>query len=251
MNESRHRPVPARNAGGGATDSRQGALAAGARAGPDGPPGGSSAEADGARRLGRGGNGLPGSPAQAGGGAPLPALVRATDRLTGALGRFVSWFVLAMALIGAYNALVRYLGRFTGTSLSSNLYLELQWYLFSLVFLLGAGYALKENAHVRVDVLYGRLGKRARAWIDTAGAAFMLLPFCVFLLWVSWPSVHNSWTIREVSPDPGGLPRYPLKAVILVCFALLAVQGVAQLAKDGRTLLTKEREDEGDGAGGL
>jgi len=180
-------------------------------------------------------------------GRPLPRLVRATDRLTNALGRFVSWFVLAMALIGAYNALVRYLGRFTGASLSSNLYLELQWYLFSLVFLLGAGYALKENAHVRVDVLYGRLGRRARAWIDTVGAAFMLLPFCVFLLWVSWPSVRNSWTIREVSPDPGGLPRYPLKAVIVVCFALLAIQGLAQLAKDGRALLEKGREDESGG----
>lgn len=174
------------------------------------------------------------------------------DGLTRALGRFVSWFVLIMVLIGAYNALVRYLGRFTGTNLSSNLYLELQWYLFSLIFLLGAGYALKENAHVRVDVLYGRLGKRARAWIDTVGALVMLLPFCVFMLWVSWPSVHNSWSIREVSPDPGGLPRYPLKAVILVCFVLLLAQALAQLAKDLRVLRAERQggdapDDGGDG----
>lgn len=174
------------------------------------------------------------------------------DGLTRALGRFVSWFVLIMVLIGAYNALVRYLGRFTGTNLSSNLYLELQWYLFSLIFLLGAGYALKENAHVRVDVLYGRLGRRARAWIDTVGSLVMLLPFCVFMLWVSWPSVHNSWSIREVSPDPGGLPRYPLKAVILVCFVLLLAQALAQLAKDLR-VLRAERQGDGapdDGGGG-
>ena len=168
--------------------------------------------------------------------APGGAFVRATDRLTDALGRFVSWLVLAMVLVGAYNALVRYLGRFTGVGLSSNLYLELQWYLFSLIFLLGAGYALKENAHVRVDVVHGRLGKRAKAWIDAAGATLMSLPFCVFLLWVSWPSVKNSWEIREGSPDPSGLPRYPLKTVILACFVLLALQGLAQLAKDVRTL---------------
>lgn len=174
--------------------------------------------------------------------------MRAVDRLTGVLGRFVSWFVLAMVAIGAYNALVRYLGRFTGTSLSSNLYLELQWYLFSLIFLLGAGYALKENAHVRVDVLYGRVGRRTRAWIDAAGAVLMLLPFCAFMLWVSWPSVHNSWTIREVSPDPGGLPRYPLKAVILVCFVLLLAQGLAQLAKDAGALRSERSANPGDGA---
>lgn len=160
------------------------------------------------------------------------AFVRGVDAFTRVLGRFVSWFVLAMVLIGAYNALVRYLGRFTGANLSSNLYLELQWYLFSLIFLLAAGYALKENAHVRVDVVYGRLRRRARSWIDTVGAVLMLLPFCVFMLWVSWPSVHNSWSIKEVSPDPGGLPRYPLKAVILVCFVLLLAQALAQLAKD-------------------
>lgn len=189
----------------------------------------------------------PDHPASAASPAEPNVIVRAVDRLTGALGAVVSWLVLAMALIGAYNALVRYLGRFTGASLSSNLYLELQWYLFSLIFLLGAGYALKENAHVRVDVLYGRLGKRARAWIDLTGTALMLLPFCGFLLWVSWPSVHNSWTIREASPDPGGLPRYPLKAVIIVCFALLTAQGLVQLAKDGRRALKRLPANGGGG----
>lgn len=205
----------------------------------------SARRAAGAERAGPG-EGHPQAPAGTGARqAPGRAFARAVDRLTGAVGRFVSWFVLAMVLIGAYNALARYLGRFTGTNLSSNLYLELQWYLFSLIFLLGAGYALKENAHVRVDVLYGRLGRRARAWIDAAGAAVMLLPFCAFLLWVSWPSVSNSWEIREVSPDPGGLPRYPLKAFIIVCFVLLTAQGLAQLAKDASQLLRR-----GAGAGG-
>ena len=165
-------------------------------------------------------------------GASLAAaFVRVVDRANARLGRVVSWLVFAMVLLGAYNAAARYLGRFIGVNLSSNLYLELQWYLFSLVFLLGGAYALRENAHVRVDVLYGRLGRRARAMIDSIGVLLLLAPFCIFVLWVSWPSVRNSWVVREGSPDPGGLPRYPLKAVILVAFALLLVQALSELLK--------------------
>lgn len=158
--------------------------------------------------------------------------VRTVDRFTDVLGRFISWLALVMVLIGAYNAVARYLGRYIGVNLSSNVYLELQWYLFSLLFLLGTGYALKEDAHVRVDVLYGRVGPRARAWINVVGSLLLLLPFSIFVLYVSWPSVRNSWAIREVSPDPGGLARYPLKAVILVCFVLLLLQAASQLIKD-------------------
>ena len=168
---------------------------------------------------------------------------RAVDRFTGRLGRFVSWLTLAMVLIGAYNAVARYLGRFIHVNLSSNLYLELQWYLFSLIFLLGAGFALRENAHVRVDVLYGRLRRKARARIDVIGSALMLIPFCIFVLWVSWPSIHNSWLVREGSPDPGGLPRYPLKAVIIVAFVLLLAQGISQLLKDVSVLRGRDPED--------
>ena len=168
---------------------------------------------------------------------------RTVDRLTDRLGRFVSWLTLAMVLIGAYNAIARYLGRFIHVNLSSNLYLELQWYLFSLIFLLGAGFALKENAHVRVDVLYGRLRRRARARIDVIGSALMLVPFCVFVLLVSWPSIRNSWAVREVSPDPGGLPRYPLKAVIIVAFLLLLAQGVSQLLKDVSVLRGRDPDN--------
>jgi TRAP-type mannitol/chloroaromatic compound transport system permease small subunit len=90
---------------------------------------------------------------------------------------------------------------------------------------------LKEDAHVRVDVLYGRLTERGRAWIDFVGGLVLLLPFCGFVLWASVPSVRNSWVAREVSPDPGGLPRYPLKAVILVCFLLLLLQGISELIR--------------------
>lgn len=166
----------------------------------------------------------------------LPAMVRAVDAVSEWTGRAVRWLVAVMVVVGAFNAVARYLGRWTGTSLSSNVYIELQWYLFSLVFLLGASYALKHDAHVRVDVLYGRLSPRGRAWIDLLGTVLFLLPFSVFMLAASWPSVAASWRVRELSPDPGGLPRYPIKAVILVAFVLLIAQGVAEAAKRVRVL---------------
>lgn len=155
----------------------------------------------------------------------------AIDRFSEATGRVVYWLTLVMVLVAAFNAGVRYLDRFTGAGLSTNTYLEMQWYLFSLVFLLGAAYGLKKDAHVRVDVLYGRLSGRGKAWVDLLGTVLFLLPFCVLALWVSLPYVAASWSIREGSPDPGGLPRYPIKAVILVGFALLMLQGVAELIK--------------------
>ncbi len=156
---------------------------------------------------------------------------RAIDRLNEHVGNASGWMVLLMVLIGAYNAVVRYLGRYIGGNLSSNAYIEAQWYLFSLVFLLGAAYALRRGAHVRVDLLYGRLGERGRAWVDLVGTLVLLLPFAVFTLWVSWPAVRNSWAVREVSPDPGGLARYPIKAVILAAFVLLILQGISEVIK--------------------
>lgn len=168
---------------------------------------------------------------------------RIVDRITGAMGRVISWMVMLMVVVSAFNAIARYVGKWIGINLSSNLYLELQWYLFSLIFLLGAAYALKENAHVRVDVIYGRLRARSRALINVIGSVLMLIPFCLFVLWVSWPSIRNSWVIREGSPDPSGLPRYPIKAMIIVAFVLLLAQGVAELIKAVRVLRAGEHED--------
>lgn len=156
---------------------------------------------------------------------------RRIDRLTSAVGRSASWLVLAMVLLGAFNSVGRYLGRFLGANLSSNAYIELQWYMFSLIFLLAAAHALKEGSHVRVDVLSSRLGPRGRAWIDLVGTLLFLLPFCLFALWVCWPSVASSWRVWEGSPDPGGLPRYPIKTMILVCFGLLFLQGTSEAVK--------------------
>lgn len=153
------------------------------------------------------------------------------DRLGDATGRLVSWLLALMILVAVYNVAARYVGRFAGTNLSSNAYIELQWYLFSMVFLLGAAYALKRDDHVRVDVLFGRLPPRARAWIDLLGTVLLLIPFSTLMLWASWPAVRASWAVRELSPDPGGLPRYPIKTLLLVSFVLLILQGIAELLK--------------------
>ena len=154
-------------------------------------------------------------------------LANAIDRLSEGAGTLIRWLVLVMVLLGAFNAVARYFGRSIGVQLSSNAFIEAQWYLFSLIFLLGAGYTLKRNGHVRVDVMYEKLSARTQAWIDLAGTILLLLPFCVFGIVTAWPSVQNSWGVREGSPDPGGLPRYPIKTVILIAFALLFLQGVS------------------------
>ena len=155
----------------------------------------------------------------------------AVDDLNDRVGRFASWLGLIMVALGAFNAVSRYLGRFIGVDLSSNVYIELQWYLFSLMFLLGAGYTLRHNAHVRVDVLYARVGPRVRAWINLLGTVLFLIPFSALMLWLTVPTVRNSWQVLEMSPDPGGLPRYPIKSMILVAFLLVLLQGVAVLIR--------------------
>lgn len=163
-------------------------------------------------------------------------MARGIDRMNEAIGRGSGWLVLLMVVVGAYNAIVRYAGRWLGLNLSSNVYIELQWYLFSMVFLLGAGYALRHRAHVRVDVVYARLSKKTRAWIDLIGAFVFLMPVCIAMLWVTWPSVFHSWSVLEGSPDPGGLPRYPIKTVLLLSFALLLLQGIADVIRTISTL---------------
>ena len=180
----------------------------------------------------------------------LLRLSRGIDRLNDAIGRGAAWLALVMVLLGAFNALARYAGRFAGRDLSSNAYLEGQWYLFSLLFLLGAAWTLRQDKHVRVDVLYGRLSERVKNWIDLVGTLVFLLPFCAFALWASLPSVRHSIETGEVSPDPGGLPRWPIKAVILAAFLLLALQGLSEAIKKIAILRGRLPDDEPDDPAG-
>lgn len=158
------------------------------------------------------------------------------DWINERIGRIAMWLVLIMILVGFVNAVLRYTGRWAGVNLTSNMSVEAQWYMFSLVFLLMAGYTLQRDQHVRVDVLYGRLSDRARAWINLLGGLFFLLPFCALIVYVSYPFVSSSIRIREMSPDPGGLSRWPIKLVIPVAFALLTLQGLSLVIRSAGTL---------------
>jgi len=157
----------------------------------------------------------------------LIRLANAIDRFNERIGKSLYWLTLGMVLLGALNAIFRYLDRYTGWGLSSNTWLELQWYVFAILFLLGAAYTLKHDAHVRVDVLFSRLSPRGQAIINLAGVILFLIPFCILMLWTSWPAIQLSWSVLEISPDPGGLPRYPIKTVVPLAFALLMAQGVS------------------------
>jgi len=156
----------------------------------------------------------------------LLGVSRAIDALNAAVGRAVKWLILAAVLISSGNALVRY-----GFNQSSNAWLEAQWYLFSAVFLLSAGYALLRDEHIRIDIISGRLSPRARAWIDVLGALFFLLPAAVLIGVLSWPVFLDSLQRREMSADAGGLLRWPVKLLIPLGFGLLALQGASELIK--------------------
>ena len=156
----------------------------------------------------------------------LLRFARAIDRLNEWIGRWVSWLGLAAVVICAAAATARY-----SLSIGSNAWLEIQWYLNSAVFLLVAGYTLKRHEHVSIDVLAGRFSPRVQAWIHILGGIFMLLPATVIIAWYSWPSLANSYDIQEYSSDPGGLIRWPVRALIPLAFGLLALQGVSEIIK--------------------
>lgn len=168
---------------------------------------------------------------------------RRIDRFSDWSGRILYWLTLGMVAVGAFNAIARYFDRYTGLGLSSNMWIELQWYLFSLLFLLGAAYTLKEDAHVRVDVLYAQLSRRGKAWVNILGTVLFLIPFCAMILWMSIPFVTNSWAILEGSPDPGGLPRYPIKTVIPLALLLVMLQGVSILIRESAILQGADLQD--------
>jgi len=148
------------------------------------------------------------------------------DALNERVGRLTYWLILVMVLVSAGNASVRY-----AFDRSSNAWLEIQWYLFSAVFLLGAGYTLLHNQHVRIDVISGRLSKRARAWIDVLGTLFFLLPMAIAIMWMSWPVFVQAYELHEESSNAGGLIVWPARLMVPVGFVLLVLQGISELIK--------------------
>ena len=156
----------------------------------------------------------------------LLKLSRAIDHVNDRFGVIANWLVLFACLISAGNAASRYL-----FSASSNAWLEVQWYMFAGMVLLGGPYTLKVNEHVRVDLIYSAVSERARIWIDIVGCLLFLLPICVILIYFTWPWFVDSWRIGEMSSNAGGLIRWPVKLVLPVGFGLLALQGISDLIK--------------------
>lgn len=165
--------------------------------------------------------------------------IGAIDGFSEWTGRATAWLVLALVLLIAYDVAMRYLFMSGSVALQ-----ELEWHLFALIFLLAAAYTFRHDAHVRVDIFYNspRFSARTRAWIDLLGGLFLLLPFCLLIIYCAWPFVLNSFGLHESSSDPGGLPaRYLIKAAIPLGFALLLLQGIADILR--QALILSRRPD--------
>ena len=158
--------------------------------------------------------------------SPLLGLSRLIDAFNDMVGKLVRWLVLAAVLISAGNAIVR-----KAFNVSSNGLLEIQWYLFAGVFMLGAGYAFLRNVHVRIDFISNKLTKRTNAIIDAVGIVVFLIPLCVILINLSWPFFTNAWTTNEMSSNAGGLIRWPVFLLIPLGFAILLLQAFSELIK--------------------
>lgn len=169
----------------------------------------------------------------------LLKLSKLIDILTEGIGKLSNWLVLLVILIGFYNVLGRYIGRFIGVKLASNSFIELQWYIFSLIFFLGFSYILKHDVNVRVDFLYAKWNEKRKALVDFLGTLLFLIPFCIIGIYVTLNPVLKSWGLKpngtwgkwELSPDPGGLPRAPIKTMIIIAFAFLLLQAISQAIK--------------------
>jgi TRAP-type mannitol/chloroaromatic compound transport system permease small subunit len=158
--------------------------------------------------------------------AGLLALSRTIDRINEFIGRWVSWLILLAILVSAGNAVIRKV-----FDTSSNAWLELQWYLFGAAFMLAAAYTLKQNDHIRIDIVYGMFPRRVQHWIDLLGHLFFLMPFVVLMVIYLVPYVSLSFRSGEMSTNAGGLIVWPAKAILLAGFFLLALQGVSEIIK--------------------
>jgi TRAP-type mannitol/chloroaromatic compound transport system permease small subunit len=156
----------------------------------------------------------------------LIQLSRLIDGLSTRIGRLTMWLILATTLISAGNAIVR-----KTFSTSSNALLEIQWYLFAAVFMLGAGYGFLKNSHVRIDFVSARLSARTRNWIDVGGIVLVLIPFCMICIALSWPMFVQAWDSGEMSGNAGGLIRWPVYALMPLGFGLLLLQALSELLK--------------------
>ncbi|MEO1699332.1 MAG: TRAP transporter small permease subunit [Planctomycetota bacterium] len=174
----------------------------------------------------------------------MPKLLDAIDAASVRIGQLAAWLGLGMVGAAVTVTLGAKVGALFGAPLRFVALDELQWYLFSATFLFAAPWALKEGAHVRVDVVQSRLGPRGRAWIDLIGGVVLLLPFALFAVYVTWPTAMESLRLREASPDAGGLARWPLKLAVPFAFGLLFLQGLSTTLRAGAVALGRAAADE-------
>ena len=156
----------------------------------------------------------------------LLKLSQLIDGLNERVGRSIYWLILAAVLVSAINAIVR-----KAFDMSSNAFLEMQWYMFSAVFLLGSGYTLLRQEHIRIDVIYGKFSRRTQVWIDIFGTVVFLMPMCLMFIYLSWPFFLHSIQGGEISANAGGLVLWPVKALMPLGFLLLLCQGCSELIK--------------------
>ena len=156
----------------------------------------------------------------------LLALSRGIDRVNTVIGRNVSWLILLAIFVSAINAVIR-----KAFSMSSNAWLELQWYLYGAAFLLAAAYTLLENEHIRIDILFSALSRRVQHWIELLGHIFFLMPMVLLTLWLTWPWLARSYRTGEMSMNAGGLMLWPAKALLFTGFLLLLLQGISEIIK--------------------
>ncbi len=158
--------------------------------------------------------------------AGLLGLSRVIDRINEFIGKWVAWLILVAIIVSAVNATVR-----KTLNVSSNAWLELQWYLFGAAFLLAAAYTLKQNEHIRIDIVYGQFSRRVQHWIDLLGHIFFLMPFVLLMVYYFVPYVLLSYRVGEVSTNAGGLILWPAKSLLLIGFTLLSLQGISEIIK--------------------
>lgn len=162
---------------------------------------------------------------------PFIKYTRVVDRLSEFLGEISKYVVVATIFVGFSNVVLRYVGTEIGRKLVNNTFIEAQWYLYSLIFLLGFAYILKNSINVRVDFWFAEQSKKRKAMIDLVGHFIALIPFCLLALYISIPPVITSFQQWELSPDPDGLPRAPIKFFIIVAFVTLLLQAIAEVIK--------------------
>lgn len=156
----------------------------------------------------------------------LLRLSRAVDWASDLIGRAVMWLILLAVLVSAGNAIMR-----KAFNMSSNAWLELQWYLFGAAFMGAAAYTLKQGEHIRIDIVYAARSRRTQHWIDLLGHLFFLMPFCLISTWMLVPYFLNAWASGQISTNSGGLIIWPARAILLAGFALLCFQGVSEIIK--------------------